>query len=279
MRDSISYYFFLFVVYSFVGWFWESVFCSLYYEHKLINRGFLNGPYCPIYGVGAVTGLLTLSGIENTVVLFFAAAFMTCALEYFTSWAMEKLFHARWWDYSNEPLNINGRVYIGGFLAFGFGIVALIRVVNPFVTSLIIKIPFNWFNGICAVLFGGIVFDLAVTLSGLSGFGEKLRELTAALEKARSSTATALGSVRETAMDKIQKSVPYETVEAVTSKITASAPYNAMTELYEKFSEKLSHQQKRIMRAFPKLRTVRYTHVFAELRRITLHKRSKSEKR
>ena len=279
MRDIISYYFFLLVIYSFVGWVWESVFCSLYAEHRLINRGFLNGPYCPIYGTGAIFGLITLSGIENPILLFFAAAVLTCTLEYFTSWAMEKLFHARWWDYSDEPLNINGRVYIGGFIAFGLGVVALIKVINPFVTKLILRIPYNIFSGICAVLATVIIVDFAVTLSGLAGFGEKLRDLTAALEGLKDTVSDKLDTVSgklDSVTEKLQNSAPIETMKEA---ITGSVPYEKATELYERFADMLSTQQKRIINAFPKMKTVRYTKAFSELKKHTLLKRSKAIKK
>ena len=95
---TIETWFLWLMIYSIIGWVYESTICSIGHR-KLINRGFLNGPYCPIYGTGAVL-----------VLLFFAGALVTCSLEYLTSWLMEKLFHARWWDYSKRKFNIGGRV-------------------------------------------------------------------------------------------------------------------------------------------------------------------------
>ena len=89
------------ITYSFFGWVYESILCSIT-SGTLVNRGFLNGPLCPIYGFGALTIILAFWQEPDISVwnLFFSSMVLTCTLEYVTSWAMEKLFHARWWDYS-----------------------------------------------------------------------------------------------------------------------------------------------------------------------------------
>ncbi len=137
MNEPFCEYVLLFFLYSFAGWLWESIVCSLYDHGRLINRGFLNGPYCPIYGWGALCGILLLRSIDSPVFLFLCAGVSTCTLEYLTSYAMEKLFHARWWDYSDKPFNLNGRIYLNGFLAFGMATVLLIKWINPFMVSVI----------------------------------------------------------------------------------------------------------------------------------------------
>ena len=114
---TIETWFLWLMIYSVIGWVYESTICSIG-QRKLINRGFLNGPYCPIYGTGAVLVLLVLGRIQNPVLLFFAGAVLTCSLEYLTSWLMEKLFHARWWDYSKRKFNIGGRVCLIGAIVF-----------------------------------------------------------------------------------------------------------------------------------------------------------------
>ena len=122
---TIETWFLWLMIYSIIGWGYESTICSIG-QRKLINRGFLNGPYCPIYGTGAVLVLLVLGRIQNPVLLFFAGALVTCSLEYLTSWLMEKLFHARWWDYSKRKFNIGGRVCLIGAVVFGAFSVVLV---------------------------------------------------------------------------------------------------------------------------------------------------------
>ena len=132
----------LFFIYSFVGWLYETVLCSVE-ERKLINRGFLRGPYCPVYGFGAIIDILVLNKIDNIFVLFFMGVILTCSLEYFTSWLLEKLFDARWWDYSYMKFNIKGRICLLGAIVFGLFSVLLIKLLNPFVMSLINKIDYG----------------------------------------------------------------------------------------------------------------------------------------
>ena len=124
----------LFFIYSFMGWVTEVV--LKYFQYKrFINRGFLIGPYCPIYGTGAV--IVTLGGnllasVDRSWAMSFLIAFVLCGLlEYMTSYILEKQFHARWWDYSQKPMNLHGRVWIGNLILFGLGGMAIIKMLNP----------------------------------------------------------------------------------------------------------------------------------------------------
>ena len=124
----------LFFIYSFAGWCMEVILKYRQY-HRFINRGFLTGPVCPIYGCGAV--LITvvignLTSVESGLVMTFSLSFVICGVvEYLTSLILEKIFHARWWDYSQKPMNLHGRVWIGNLLLFGLGGVAIMYILNP----------------------------------------------------------------------------------------------------------------------------------------------------
>lgn len=124
----------LFFIYSFLGWVTE-VFLKYLQYHRFINRGFLIGPYCPIYGARAVlitVGRGMLSSFERSWAMSFLIAFVLCGLlEYATSYILEKYFHARWWDYTQKPMNLHGRVWIGNLILFGLGGVAIVEVLNP----------------------------------------------------------------------------------------------------------------------------------------------------
>ena len=99
---------------------------------RLVDRGFLIGPYCPIYGFGALLIVLLLSKLSFSPVLVFLMTVLVCgALEYFASWIMEKIFKARWWDYSNVKFNLNGRICLKNLIAFGIMGIAVIYVINP----------------------------------------------------------------------------------------------------------------------------------------------------
>ena len=127
----------LFFSYSFAGWGIEVALKFRQY-HRFINRGFLAGPWLPIYGSGcafitlAVDGLSKLSSYESSYGSVFAVSFVLCgALEYGASWFMEKRFHARWWDYSRKPMNLHGRIWIGNLMLFGLGGTFVYKFANP----------------------------------------------------------------------------------------------------------------------------------------------------
>lgn len=182
MIDQAAFYFILFLFYSFLGWAYETTLCSVR-QHTFINRGFLNGPLCPVYGCGAMLVILTLSDISNNVVaLFLSGVLLTTALEYITSYFMEKLFHARWWDYSQRPFNINGRVCLLGAVVFGVMSVLVVRFVDPAIERLFAKIPPMWLwvvSGLGLVLF---CTDLAVTVTHLLRLNARLAEIQKAMD-------------------------------------------------------------------------------------------------
>ena len=124
----------LFFIYSVAGWVTE-VFLKFLEYKRFINRGFLIGPYCPIYGAGAVlitVGGKLLSPVDRTWAMSFLIAFVLCGLlEYMTSYILEKYFHARWWDYTERPMNLHGRVWIGNLILFGIGGVFILEDFNP----------------------------------------------------------------------------------------------------------------------------------------------------
>ena len=140
MLYNIFYIFLLFIIYSFIGWLVE-VATELITDRKLVNRGFLIGPICPIYGVGILLMVKLLSRFINTpVILFLLAIIIFMTLEYLTSYVMEKLFNARWWDYSKHKFNLNGRICLNTTIPFGLGGMLIMYLVNPFINSLLSKV-------------------------------------------------------------------------------------------------------------------------------------------
>ena len=134
-----------FFIYSFIGWIYETLFCTVK-SGKWQNRGFLFGPACPIYGTGAVAiSLVMRAALANGVMLslwhIFLIAFIGSAcLEYVTSWGLEKLFHATWWDYSYLPLNLHGRISLFTSLGFGLAGLLVVHVIAPFTENAVDRI-------------------------------------------------------------------------------------------------------------------------------------------
>lgn len=151
--EKLSLLFLLFITYSFIGWCME-VGCKLVELKKFINRGFLIGPYCPIYGWGCILIIILLNKYTNDPLVLFIMAIVICSiLEYFTSYFMEKLFKARWWDYSRRKFNINGRICLETMIPFGLLGCLIMYFVNPFFVSIYSKIPSNILIIISSVLF------------------------------------------------------------------------------------------------------------------------------
>lgn len=152
MEYSISIYFLLFIIYSIAGWLME-VTCKSIEAKRFINRGFLIGPYCPIYGWGAIIITILLHKYTNDWFVLFCMSIITCGiLEYLTSYVMEKLFHARWWDYSRRKYNINGRICLETLIPFGIMGLAIMYITNPFIITILLKIPENILNIISIIL-------------------------------------------------------------------------------------------------------------------------------
>ena len=136
----------LFIIYSMMGWVYETLYCTIK-GGKWENRGFLYGPVCPIYGTGAlaIAGLLHIAeGYDlspNMWEIFLIAVGGSACLEYATSWVLEKTFHAVWWDYSDFPFNLHGRISLFSSLGFGFGGLLVVYRIAPFTESLIRPLP------------------------------------------------------------------------------------------------------------------------------------------
>jgi len=156
MYYNLSLLFIYFLLYAIIGWSCEVVYCSIP-QKKFINRGFLNGPYCPIYGVGAVVVVMFLSPfVYFPPLLFLMGVLITSALEYTTSWGMEKLFHAKWWDYSTHKFNINGRICLLNSLLFGAMCMILMYLIHPLVQNIVQSFVSFWLMVIATI--AGVFF-------------------------------------------------------------------------------------------------------------------------
>lgn len=159
------FYFLLFFIYSIIGWFTEMISVGIK-SKKITNRGFLIGPYCPIYGFASITMILFLSKYKNDIiVLYLLGIIISSTLEYITSLFMEKIFKARWWDYSNRILNIDGRVCLVNSLFFGFLCVLLIKVINPIIVDYLLIIPSHIFIILTTILLIIFLTDFIISFN------------------------------------------------------------------------------------------------------------------
>lgn len=239
MLYSLNLYFLWFVIYSVIGWIYESIYCSID-NRRWMNRGFLNGPYCPIYGSGAILNLLILRPDMHPAVIFLSAVVLTGSLEYFTSFLMEVLFDARWWDYSDKRFHLNGRVFLLGLLAFGSFSLILLLYLHPLVFGLTSKLSYEALAIIDLILFTVILSDTIFTLTKLVEFKEYLR-------LAQEGIDSALVSVKNM--------------------------YNKAEEKISCSVQRLNPQIKRMLLSFPKLNSRKYSGIIFRIREKLSHER------
>lgn len=184
--ETIIYFF----IYAVIGWICEFFYCGVI-DKKFENRGFLFGPYCPIYGAGALLIVYILQPLSHSATgLFFYTIIVCTPMEYFVGWAMEKVFHMRWWDYSNQPLNLNGRICALNSILFGLMGLLLVYVVHPFVVQLLGQIPTRFDEHTIAVtIIVLIAIDFVLSSKSLQLAFKHLSELKVYLEQFRANQA------------------------------------------------------------------------------------------
>ncbi|MCC8127191.1 MAG: hypothetical protein LIO92_07315 [Clostridiales bacterium] len=175
-----------FLIYSCLGWCVEVAYHAVTFG-TIVNRGFLNGPVCPIYGFGMLAVIVLLLPMEeNLLVLFLGGMCLTSAIELFGGWALDKLFHMRWWDYTDEPFNLGGYVCLKFSLMWGIGCVLMVRVIHPLVSALMEIIPSMigiWGMVILYCLYAVDTVATVLVVNGLSHDLEKLDHITGELRE------------------------------------------------------------------------------------------------
>lgn len=175
MQYSLIQWLMSFFFYCFLGWIWESMYISLY-ERKWVNRGFLYGPFIPIYGFGAMIVLLVTSSVQDSIPMIFLTGMLSATvLEYGTGMVMERLFHARYWDYSRNRFHLNG--YICPVCSFGWGVfsVVQIKLLHPLFEKAVLEIPTAAASLISAILVTIFAIDAALSVRSALHLQENLR--------------------------------------------------------------------------------------------------------
>lgn len=167
----------IFFIYAFLGWCTEVSYAALV-TGKFVNRGFLNGPWCPVYGFGVVIVLSCLTPLAHSLpALFLGSVVLTSILEWLTGFVLEKLFHQRWWDYSDEPFNLNGYICLRFSIAWGFACTFVVRLLHPTVLLLIRLIPKTLGIVLLVLLVAVMAVDLAATVSTIIKLNRRLAQL------------------------------------------------------------------------------------------------------
>lgn len=168
-------YFLYFIIYSFLGWTME-VICKLIEKRKFVDRGFLVGPICPIYGYGVLFIVLLVGSPEKDILAVFLKSVLICSvLEYLTSYLMEKIFKARWWDYSSKKYNINGRICLETMIPFGILGSFVVYILHPLVIKFISLFSYNVRLIVALILFAIYIIDNVFSFLILNKIGHEIK--------------------------------------------------------------------------------------------------------
>ena len=227
MIREIEIYIMLFFIYSLAGWLIEMIPATIR-EKRFVDRGFLVGPYCPIYGCGVILITLLLQKYaDDIVVTFFLSVIICGTLEYLTSYIMEKIFKARWWDYSNNKFNINGRICLETLVPFGIGGVLVLFVFNPFLEKIINLIPglaLHIVTGVLCVLF---LIDCIVSFKIILNLKEMTKEL-------KDNTAEISDKVKKIILNKLG---PYKRLVNAFPRVKENVKFSKWDDIKKKIEE------------------------------------------
>ena len=272
------YWFFL---YGFIGWGVEVVYAAIK-THKLVNRGFLCGPICPIYGFGMVGLVYSVSlipmpdsGSMSAVAIFFIGMFLTTAIELVGGWALFKIYHIRWWDYSEMKFNLGGYICPQFSLLWGLGSVLMIKVVHPLLARGSNPMPFKVMLILDIVLFVLFAVDVAVSTAAAIGLNKYLREideLRARLRVTSDKLTTVLGTSAMTADTILDEQKLQLALAKLEGRENADALRAEVTVRVAELREKLAAADHdflgahRLLRAFPDMKSLNYADTLAATR-------------
>ena len=274
----------IYFIYAFLGWCTEVSYAATK-TGKFVNRGFLNGPWCPIYGFGVV---IVLSFLEppkdNLLLLFLGSVALTSALEWLTGFVLEKLFAQRWWDYSNEPFNLSGYICLRFSLAWGFACLFVVDILHPTVQLLIRLIPHPVGLVLLGILMVVMAIDLAATVSTIAKLNRRLALIDELAGHIREASNDFGEDLAERVLDAAEKGADWrEDLEELSDRLAQrrEAFSDDLDELKDDFQarldarraqnlrqlqewkdnlqalmEKESFGQKRLLKAFPSLRSL-----------------------
>lgn len=280
----------IFIIYAFLGWCTEVAYAAVD-TGKFVNRGFLNGPYCPIYGCGIVIVVSILTPIkDNLFVLFFGSLLLTTVLEFLTGFLLEKIFHNKWWDYSAYPFNIKGYVCLKFSLYWGLACTFVMDIIHPMIYKLISIMPF--LAGVIILLVVMVIFttDIVISVLTILKLNQRLKSMDDIAkrihnisdeigEKVYKNVSTVMDkseefqTSREDFLAKFEQNVQNIKSNLETRKDVLSEEYtkkmNEREELLKKYKELLSQKNfgiKRLMKAFPNMKSSKQNEVLQKYR-------------
>ena len=273
----------LFLIYSFLGWVLETVIATVR-QRKVVNRGLINGPFCIIYGIGAVLITIWLQELSGLWLFLFSAVYAS-VVEWIAGHLIQKIYHERWWDYSDKPFNFHGYICLEFSLIWGLAIVMVVKVFQKYVEAHALHTPATWEWIVIAVLYAVYLTDFIVTVAVIQGLNKKLTRL----DKVRSDlrivsdklsdtlATTTIGTAQKVGEGKVQA-----TLAAAELRDATAAQREKSIEMlrikraelqaqFEELSSSITNHtvvgQGRIIKAFPKMQHRDYSELIQELKK------------
>lgn len=255
LEYSVLDYIFYFFFYSFIGWFFESCYCSIR-PKKWVNRGFLRGPICPIYGTGGLVMMICLLPLRhitenlylNELLIFIAGAILCDIVEFMTSYIMEKLFNARWWDYSNKKFNIQGRICLTHTFYWGtcscLFVFILEPIMNLYLVGQVSESSRDILTYIFLTVFAFDLLDTVIHALGIRDISSKFMKLSEEISEFAIQVYSTVGGKSENESEAMKKEL--------------NEKFDELRSNYDKFKSDLkdikSKSKKRLFKAFPLLK-------------------------
>ncbi|GAA0123194.1 putative ABC transporter permease [Clostridium faecium] len=254
---SFYYLFSYFIIYSFIGWCLEVLY-HLYSSKKFVNRGFLHGPICPIYGsCGALMAWFLTPIVNNPVYLFLGGFILATTIEYITGYLLEKLFGTRWWDYTDDKFNIKGYVCLRFSIYWGIISIFVMRVVHPRIEAFVYSIPLFLSETLYTLILILFVVDFTLTINNLIEFNNILKELNNIADDIRGN----LIEMRNELVDNINDIK--DNIEDKREEINAKFDFkNANFKRYsEKVMKRLKFKHKSLLKAYPNVKSRKFNDI------------------
>lgn len=266
---TLSYMLVYFTLYSFIGWCIEVIYAG-FMQHKFVNRGYLFGPFCPIYGFGTVFLFTLLDPIKNNILLLFiCGTLLTSILEYFTGFMLEKLFHSSWWDYTDNKFNLKGRICLKYSLLWGAGSVIIVEFIHPFISNFITPIPIHYIILLFHVLVVYFAIDSILTTISVI----QLESLLNQMNDISSELRAKFGYIIQNALDKAEnmKQKAADTADSFKNNATSKAGdlgkvSQELKNRYENILDNTAYRYSRLIKAFPQFTSKQFNSILNEVK-------------
>lgn len=241
-----------FFIYAFLGWCCEVAFAAMI-DGKFVNRGFLNGPVCPIYGFGVIFVLYILNPVKNNfILLFIGSVILTSILEYFTGFILDKFFHKHWWDYSNERFNIKGYICLRFSILWGMACLIVVDIIQPIFQKAVTLLPQKLGIILLVVFTASIISDVLVTVIGINKTNKHLKLLYDTGQRLHRLSESLGSNISEGTINLVQKGdIAKEHFDEKRAK--TKLEFENLQKRYEELRNNPPMTAKRIHLAFPDL--------------------------